>query len=230
MPNFSHGTAGVAYFPARPFEETHEERFLTAAEAGAEYLLSIADVQDGGCRVYHDEPDGKDLFYLGWCHGPVGTARLFALLHRITGDETWWSWVRRAARSIETSGVPEASAPGFWNNDGPCCGLAGVAEFFLDLYRAQGDPADLEFSRRVTRVLVERATRDEHGARWLQAEHRVKPAELAAQTGWMQGAAGIGAWLLRLATFEEGDEVRIAFPDTPFEESSTAPGVGRDSR
>jgi lantibiotic modifying enzyme len=216
MPNFSHGTAGVAYFLARLHEETGEERYLAAARAGAEYLLSIADTQDGVCRVYHDEPDGKDLYYLGWCHGPVGTARLFFVLHRITGDDSWWSWVRRCAGAIEQSGIPEATTPGFWENDGPCCGLAGVAEFFLDLHRAKGEPSDLEFSRRVTRVLAERATRDELGARWVQAEHRVRPAELAAQTGWMQGAAGIGAWCLRLATFEEGREVRVRLPDSPF--------------
>jgi len=216
MPNFSHGTAGVAYFLARLFEETGEERFLTAARAGADYLISIADTQNDVCRIHHDEPDGKDLYYLGWCHGPVGTARLFYVLYRITGDPSWWSWVRRAANAIEQSGIPEATTPGFWNNDGPCCGLAGVAEFFLDLYQAEREPSDLEFSRRVTRVLVSRAARDELGARWVQAEHRVKPDELAAQTGWMQGASGIGAWLLRLATFAEGHEVRIRLPDSPF--------------
>jgi lantibiotic modifying enzyme len=216
MPNFSHGTAGVAYFLARLYEETGEERFLAAARAGADYLLAIADTQGEVCRIYHDEPDGKELYYLGWCHGPVGTARLFYLLYRITGDESWWVWVRRAANALETSGIPEGTTPGFWNNAGPCCGLAGVAEFFLDLHLAKGERSDLEFSRRVTRILVARATRDELGARWLQAEHRVKPAELAAQTGWMQGAAGIGAWLLRLDGFEHGDEVRIALPDSPF--------------
>jgi lantibiotic modifying enzyme len=216
MPNFAHGAAGVSTFLARLYEETGEERFLAAARAGAEYLLSVADTQGDACRVFHDEPDGKDLYYLGWCHGPVGTARLFYVLYRITRDETWWSWVRSCANAIEQSGIPERTTPGFWNNAGPCCGLAGVAEFFLDLHEARGEPSDLEFSRRVTRVLLERATRDESGARWIQAEHRVKPEDLAAQTGWMQGAAGIGAWLVRLATFERGREVRIRFPDSPF--------------
>ena len=124
--------------------------------------------------------------------------------------------MRRSARAIETSGIPEQETPGFWNNAGPCCGLAGVAEFFLELYRLEGRPSDLEFCRRVTRTLVARAKRDAAGARWVQAEHRVRPAELAAQTGWMQGAAGIGAWLVRLASFEAGREVRVVLPDSPF--------------
>jgi lantibiotic modifying enzyme len=216
MPNFSHGTAGVAYFLARLFEETGEERFLAAARAGAEHLLAIADTAGDACRVYHHEPDGLDLFYLGWCHGPVGTARLFFVLHRITGEEAWWTWVRRSACAIETSGIPEATTPGFWDNAGLCCGLAGVAELFLDLHRARGEPADLAFSRRVTRTLLARATRDALGTRWIQAEHRVRPDERAAQTGWMQGAAGIGAWLLELDAFERGCAPRPALPDSPF--------------
>ena len=28
MPNFSHGTAGIAYFLARLYEETHDKAFL----------------------------------------------------------------------------------------------------------------------------------------------------------------------------------------------------------
>jgi hypothetical protein len=91
-----------------------------------------------------------------------------------------------------------------------------VAEFFFDLHRVTRQEGYLDFSRRVTEVLVERATRDAAGARWVQAEHRVRPQELAAQTGWMQGASGIGAWLLRLDAFEHGRELRCALPDTPF--------------
>ena len=40
------------------------------------------------------------------------------------------------------------------------------------------------------------------GLRWVQAEHRVRPELLVAQTGYMQGAAGIGMWLLRLDAAE----------------------------
>ena len=50
--------------------------------------------RDGAIReaVFHHEPDGEDLFYLGWCHGPVGTARLFYRLHQATGDRQWRDW------------------------------------------------------------------------------------------------------------------------------------------
>jgi lantibiotic modifying enzyme len=216
MPNFSHGTAGVAYFLARLYEETGRCEFLEAALGGARYLLSIARTDGNTCLVFHDEPDGRELFYLGWCHGPVGTARLFYQLRRVTREPEWLAWTERSARAILASGIPERATPGFWNNAGPCCGLAGVAEFFFDLHRVTRRGEYLDFSRLVTDVLRARATRDAAGARWIQAEHRVRPQELAAQTGWMQGAAGIGAWLLRLDAFEQGGELRCRLPDTPF--------------
>lgn len=136
MPNFSHGTAGVAYFLATLYEHTGAQEFLDTAVAGARYLQSVAATDDGGCRIFHHEPGGEELFYLGWCHGPVGTARLFYRLAKVTNDPEWMRWVRRCAYSVMTSGIPQTQTPGFWNNVGQCCGSAGVADFFLDLYRA----------------------------------------------------------------------------------------------
>ncbi|HUX08947.1 MAG TPA: lanthionine synthetase LanC family protein [Acidobacteriota bacterium] len=149
MPNFSHGTAGVAYFLARLHEETGEQEFLEAALKGAKYLQSIAHVEGGGCLIFHHEPEGEELFYLGWCHGPVGTARLFHVLHRITGEGVWQEWVTKSAEAILQSGIPEKQTPGFWNNAGICCGSAGVAQFFMDLYGYSGQERYLEFCRRV---------------------------------------------------------------------------------
>jgi len=52
--------------------------------------------------------------------------------------------------------------------------------------------------------------------RWIQAEHRVKPELLVAQTGYMQGAAGIGMLFLHLDALERGRKASIVFPDSPF--------------
>jgi lantibiotic modifying enzyme len=216
MPNFSHGTAGVAYFLASLYAETRQKEFLDAALSGAKYLLAVANTEGDGCLVFHHEPDGKDLHYLSWCHGPAGTARLFYRLYRVTGDKTWIEWMKRAARSVMQSGIPERQTPGFWNNVSQCCGSAGVAEFFLNLHRITRERQYLDFSKRVTAQLLAKATRDEQGMRWIQAEHRVRPELLIAQTGYMQGAAGIGMWLLHLDGFERGKKAAITLPDSPF--------------
>jgi lantibiotic modifying enzyme len=216
MPNFSHGTAGIAYFLAALYKEAHDKRFLEASLAGAKYLLAIAKTDSESCLIFHDEPDNKDLYYLGWCHGPVGTARLFFLLSGVTGDKSWLDWVRKSANGLIQSGIPERETPGFWNNAGICCGLAGVGEFFLDLYTELGDSAYLEFSKRVTSRLLSKATVEDGRMSWLQAEHRTRPDYLFAQTGYMQGAAGIGSFLLRMAALDKPHSRRIVFPDTPF--------------
>jgi lantibiotic modifying enzyme len=216
MPNFSHGTAGCAYFLATLYLETKNRAFLDAARAGAEYLKAIAKTEGDVCLVFHHEPKGEDLFYLGWCHGPVGTARLFYRLYQATGDHAWLAWVKRCARAVMQSGIPEKQTPGFWNNVSQCCGSAGVAEFFLELYRITEERQYLAFSRRMTDDLLDRATRDEKGVRWLQAEHRIQPKLVLAQTGYMQGAAGIGIMLLHQDAFERGRRGRIALPDAPF--------------
>jgi uncharacterized protein YyaL (SSP411 family) len=125
-------------------------------------------------------------------------------------------WLKKSARALLQSGIPEKQTPGFWNNVGQCCGSAGVAEFSLSLYEMTRDRAYLDFSKRVTANLIARATRDSNGMKWIQAEHRVRPDLLIAQTGYMQGAAGIGMLLLHLDDFERGKKARIRFPDSPF--------------
>jgi lantibiotic modifying enzyme len=216
MPNFSHGTAGIAYFLAALFLETRHDRFLRTALGGGRYLQAVAETEDGTCLVFHHEPGGEDLFYLGWCHGPVGTARLFYRLYEATEDSAWLDWVRRSARGIERSGIPEKETPGFWNNAGICCGLAGVGEFFLDLSRVFGSESDRAFVDRIIRVLMSKASADNGKLFWVQAEHRTRPEELYAQTGYMQGAAGIGMFLLRLDAMDRGERGKVVFPDTPF--------------
>ena len=100
--------------------------------------------------------------------------------------------------------------------DSQCCGSAGLAEYYFNLYRYFGDSSYIKFSRKLTDNLLSRAARDSSGIRWLQAEHRVLPDQILAQTGYMQGAAGVGVWLLHLDAYENGIKPIIRFPDDPF--------------
>lgn len=217
MPDFSHGTAGIAYFLARVYEKTKDRTYLDAAVAGARYLQAIAKTEGDICLIQHNnQPQGLELYYLGWCHGPTGTARLWRQLAKVTSDPSWDAWVDKSARGVLESGIPEKQTAGFWNNVSQCCGSAGVGQFFLDLHRTRANPAYLAFAKRMTDDLLKRGTRDGKGLRWVQAEHRVQPKQLVAQTGYMQGAAGIGMWLLRLDAAESKRSTLVRFPDTPF--------------
>ena len=216
MPNFSHGTAGVSYFLAKLYQATADKTFLDAALSGASHLAAIENA-DGW--IYHDDrADGKNLYYLSWCHGPAGTARLYYALYQATGDKKWLEKIRKSAQALMQCGIPEKQTPGFWNNQGPCCGSAGVAEFFLELYITLGDKEYLDFSRQVTNNLLAHATQEGNGLKWIQSEHRRQPDFLQAQTGYMQGASGIGLWLLHLYAFENKKETVIRLPDDPWGE------------
>lgn len=216
MPNFSHGTAGVAYFLGTAGQATGETEWVDAARAGADYLVSRATVEGDGYRIYHHAPDGEDLYYLSWCHGPVGTNRLFHRLHHATGDASWREWMHRGARGIMGEGVPEDRTPGFWENVSQCCGDAGVGEFFLAFERMTGEAGYGAYAERITASLLGRAESGAAGTSWPQAEHRVQPELVIAQTGFMQGAAGIGTYFLHADLAAAGKAPEIRFPDAPY--------------
>jgi hypothetical protein len=196
---------------------TGEASFAETAVAGAEYLLSIARTTDGTCAVHHHEGDGTELYTLGVCSGPAGLACMFVRLHQLTGEASWLEWAARAARTVETSGIPARLFPGFWDNVAQCCGSAGVADFFLGMHTLAGADSDLAFAEVVLDDILSRAEVDADGWRWHNFEHRVDPPVLPAQTGWMQGAAGIGASLLRAHRVLTGLPAGPWLPSWPFD-------------
>jgi len=216
MPNFSHGTAGICYFLAALHRRTGTPEFLDAAVSGGRYLQSIATVRGDGRLIYHHAPDGEDLYYLGWCHGPVGTNRLFYELARATGDAAWMEWVHMGARGIMGTGIPETRTPGFWNNVSQCCGTAGAGEHYLALQRVTSRLEYGAIAERLTQDLFDRATTVRDGLKWTQAEHRTQPDFLVAQTGFMQGAAGVGKYLLHVDAVGQGKRPAVELPDSPF--------------
>ena len=219
MPNFSHGTAGVAFFLARLGARVGEERFLSAAEAGARHLVSIADRIGDGIAVHHHAPGGESLHYLGWCHGPPGTARLFQELAVHTGDPAWADARDALARGLLAAGIPEGRTDGFWRNYGRCCGDAGVAEFAQDLLDAGASLADdlRDLANRCTANVLRHAVASHtpvgEGLSWPHCEHRNRPDDVESALGLMQGAAGIGFWLLRSASAQGGGPPPLRLPD-----------------
>jgi lantibiotic modifying enzyme len=217
-PNFSHGTAGVSYFLASLYRRIREPEFLTAALAGARYLQAVATPTGDGALIFHnDTPDGLTRYYLSWCHGPAGTSRLFYRLHDLTGDRQWVEWIGRLTRGLYATGVPEQRTTGFWNNISQCCGNVGVGEFMIDLAGAEPAIGSRKFLERVIADTQRRRSEDaDGGLRWIQAENRIEPEKVIAQTGYMQGAAGVGSFFLRLDAMERGTARHLHFPDSPF--------------
>jgi lantibiotic modifying enzyme len=215
-PNFSHGTSGVGYFLATLYQATKDQRFLDAALQGVRYLDAVATRQDGGTKIFHQSGGGENRFYLSWCHGPCGTSRLFYRLHRLTGDAKWLDWVHSLTRAVLAAGAPEQRSEGYWNNISQCCGNVGVGQYAIDLIRHLPTKEARGLVDRVVTNTMGRGTDDSAGLRWVQAENRTQPENLVAQTGFMQGAAGVGTFLLQLDALERNERWRFPQPDTPY--------------
>ena len=143
MPNFSHGTAGIAYFLATLYEETKDRAFLDAALAGARYLQAIAKTDGDRCLDLPPRAGSgrQDLYYLGWCHGPAGTARLCYRLRRSPATGMDGVGPQVGARHRRRAACPNSRRPASGTTSGQCCGSAGVAEFFLPTTSVTGDAA-----------------------------------------------------------------------------------------
>lgn len=206
MPNWSHGLAGIAGALALAGGELDRADLVDAARRGAEHLVTLGDTSDGGfvvpLSIPPADPARADPISYGWCHGPTGTSMLFLALDRAgvaeVGGQPTTSWCARGRHSVRVSGLPDRLRPGFWDNDGRCCGTAAVGDAFLDAYARTGDDAELAFAVRLGDALVERAVVADGHAYWRFLEHRNEQPLLPPGVGWMQGAAGIAAYLLRL--------------------------------
>jgi len=223
MPNYSHGTAGVATALAVAGAALGRADFIAAARRGAQHLLAVGSLDNDGFVIPHTLPtstrDVEPVTYT-WCHGPAGTSQLFAALAgagvgTVDGHEVT-DLRQRCLHAILAAGVPQRLRPGFWDNDGRCCGTAGVGDVLLDAAQDAADQiagashprgtdqALLRAARTMADALADRAIRDRAGARWRFLEHRQESPLLPPSTSWMQGAAGIAAFLLRLARVMDG--------------------------
>lgn len=215
-PNFAHGGAGVGYFLLQLHRATGEARYLEAAREAARYALSRATpAGPRGRLICHTEEARKPIFYLGACHGPAGTGRLLLELHAVTGEAEWLDAARALMEGLLSTGAPEARSKGLWNNHGQCCGDAGIGDFALLMAERTGESTWLDLAVRCADVIVAHAERTGEGLRWRDAEHRDRPEFVQAQTGYMQGAAGIASFLIHLATTQAGAPVKIPLPDYP---------------
>src|SRR6266700_2744974 len=201
LPNFSHGLAGIAYALSAASTPLGRPELLALANLAGRRLVRLGSRPDGTLAVPHSIPlvDPQAPVSFGWCHGPTGTLRLFQLLDAEQPGYGWAGWADAGRLAVRRSGLPARRYPGFWDNIGLCCGTAGVGEMALDHYQDSADRQWLTWAATLADDVLDRRVADESGVRWSHAEHRVSPPELEPAVGWMQDAAGIAGWLLRLA-------------------------------
>jgi hypothetical protein len=217
--HISHGTLGVAYALAATARAADRADLMDLALAGVADVVARDEAGPAGFLVPHSDPQQDpariERYSYGWCHGPAGDAQVFRLLHQLTGDPCWPALGDRCWHTVLESGLPARIRPGFWDNNGRCCGTAGVLALACD--RAAEGGGGAEFAAVLVADLRDRATADSAGVRWPNYEHRVTPRTLAPRTGWAMGNAGIVRELLRFARIQTGGDPRYAvtWPDHP---------------
>lgn len=209
MPNLSHGLAGVSAALASAGLSLGRPELVAAAAKVCEQLVPLGVTDGRGFvvqRYIPTETNDEDEFTYTWCHGASGTSLAFAALDaagvKSVAGTAPADWRERCLYSVRTSGLPARLHPGFWDNDGRCCGTAGVGDILLDSWHRTGSPDDLAFATLLADTLVEHAVHD-GGNYWRFTEHRNEDPLLPPAVGWMQGAAGIAAYLLHMARVVE---------------------------
>jgi len=215
----AHGTFGIVYALAAVGAAAQRDDLIDLALRGAADVVSRAEAGPDGFLVPHSDPQHRpdiiERYSYGWCNGPAGDAQVFRLLARVTGDRAWVDLADRCWSTVTRSGLPDCVRPGFWDNNGRCCGTAGVLALACDRIVERRD--SLGFASRLVEDLAARATVDTAGARWSNVEHRSSSPVLAPHVGWAMGNAGIVRELLRYARVEAGGEpgYAVPWPDHP---------------
>ena len=210
MPNWSHGQAGILAAVALAGHRLDRDDLVDAARRGGEHLVRLGELSGDRFAVPHflfppdyEATSDEDEYTWGWCHGPTGTSLGFAALSHAgvesVAGEAPSVWQRRCLEAVRHSGIPQRQHPGFWDNDGRCCGTAGVGSVFLDSYGRTGDPADLDFALTLAAAVLEHAEGTADHTWWRFVEHRNADPLLPPGVGWMQGAAGIAGFLFQAA-------------------------------
>lgn len=217
--HMSHGTLGISYALARVGTALGRQDLVELGLAGVADVVSRDEAGPDGFLVPHSDPqhrpDVVERYSYGWCHGPAGDAQTFRLLRDDLGDSSWQDMVDRCWHTVVNSGLPSRLRPGFWDNNGRCCGTAGVLALACDRIAEQGDGFD--FAQVLVADLVARAVNDSDGVRWSNFEYRADPGDLEPQPGWAMGNAGIVRELLRFVRLSRGGDptYAVAWPDQP---------------
>jgi len=166
------------------------------------------------------------LFYLAECNGNSGTGRLWHRLYQVTGNSTWLTWAGKTAKSIIDHGGKNFNQwvfhidheDPFWDNVGLCDGSAGIVEYMNYQYQMTGRADIWTYTQNVAGDIIRRATVEGNGLKWVTVEWRTDAARsTAAQTGYMQGAAGVGSTMFGLdAVLNKKASIRYQLPDSPY--------------
>lgn len=214
-PGWCGGTSGILLFLEKLATKTgnplHREALIRAANG----LVNSRIPQDEGSAWLHYGPNTG--FGLVYCHGAPSVAVALAEAARVTNDPRHLEIAREAATFIESNAVPENPGLSWFHfkgaplhDTGFMTGTASVGHTYLRLYRATNDARYLELARGAAAYLLkigEHPDANPNQLRWINFTHAPREGgdAKAYGTGWYEGAAGIGLFLLELESTIRGN-------------------------
>lgn len=224
-PNFPMGTCGIGFLLLRLYEESGDEAFLNAVEGIHDFVKAVALENDTktAALLPHGLPNRPDTYYLGFCHGPIGSVRFYHKLYEVTGDKEAEAWEEKLLNGIIETGAPELHSNGYWDILCLCCGTAGMVNTFLGEWASSGEQRYFDWAKRSARVLFGRGQRfrteeGEVATKWNQAFAYVAQNQVTANIGMYDGAAGIGWVLLQFGLAAKGKFYAVRALDDPYPE------------
>ena len=197
----------------RRWPEPSSERpdLVDAARSGAEHSSRSADTRRrrvrGAARTIPRHRDLDDVTYT-WCHGPAGTSLLFRPssmpASTTVAGRTPSDWHRRCLHACGPRASRSACTPGSGTTtDAAAARPASVTSSSTpgSAHGERGRPR-VRGARSPTRWSIARSSTAPH-AYWRFVEHRNAEPLLPPGVGWMQGAAGIAAYLFRVSRVVE---------------------------
>jgi class II lanthipeptide synthase len=200
---FSHGNAGIGAALVELGAATGDDRFLAAGldgfawERDAFWPQLESWLRGGG----ETPPPLESTVAIAWCYGApgVGIARLRALSQARNSEE------RRALQTEVEEAARKTLDRGFGENHCLCHGDLGNLDFLLQAREALGDPGLDAATDRQARAVLAGIARDG----WLCGTRGS-----VESPGLMNGIAGIGYGLLRLAAPDRIPSVLALAPPT----------------
>jgi type 2 lantibiotic biosynthesis protein LanM len=203
LAGFSHGAAGVAWALLRLAQVTGESRFRDGAWAAIAYERSLFSAEAGNWPDLRALPSGASPFRVAWCHGAagIGLARLDALA----------ALDHEAEREVKVA-LATTRREGFGRNHCLCHGDLGNAELLLLAEKRLGTGG------RDTAVLAQAIL-----AGLRQGGPRCGVPLGLETPGLMNGLAGIGYGLLRLADSQTTPSLLLLEPPRGLDQGESRP-------
>lgn len=203
---FCGGSSGIIYFLDELVRATNDEQYRADFIATANGLAASADPTPKGVGWYYTSAKNGNRGVI-YCHGTSCASSAVAHAFTLTGDSRYADLARAAMGHLESIAITSSGDGPLWPHversglveSGFQTGAASVGYAFLRVHAALGDSQYLDDAIRVGDHLIRRADRPAADQmRWVNYIQGGDAADVAYDTGWYTGSAGIGIFLLEL--------------------------------